>query len=652
VFLQVEFLSLFSSLIIVFQFLGEFGDGVAFAGGEEEVGFEAVLSGIEVEVSAVELVELVVGAAFDDATVFDDEDLVGLADGGEAVGDDEGGASLHEEVEAGLDEGFGFGVEGAGGFVEDEDARVGEDGARDRDALALAAGELDAAFADDGVVAFGEALGKLVDAGDFAGGHELLFSGGGTGELDVLADGAVEEECLLEDDAELLAVAGELDGGEVVVVDEDGTGLRGVEAADERDDGGFAGAGGADERGNGAGFGLEADAVEDGLVFDIGEGDIDEADVTFERAKGDGAGGVGVFFALGEDFAGTIEAGHGFGELGANGDELHDGRDHEREEHDVADVAADGELAGVVLMAAEKHDQRADDTEHDGGGERHKRLRGERTDDVLQKALNAGGEDAGFAVLGVVALDDADAAEGFGKAAGDFGVDLGALAEDGADDLEGFLEKEGEEEQDDEGEQRHADADVQQPHEGEDRGEHAADKVDDTGADEVAHAFDVGHDAGDEGAGTVFVIEGDGEAADVLLYLLAEVGDEALAGFGEQLREGVGGDALEQGGGERRTDDLGQKTDLVLVHYLVDQRAKERGQNEAGGTVDDHEEEGRGEDPESRFDELPDFRPDVAQLRCGLFLGEVSGDGATGATYGSVCGAHAGSAAANAAAYA
>jgi hypothetical protein len=44
----------------------------------------------------------------------------------------------------------------------------------------------------------------------------------------------------------------------------------------------------------------------------------------------------------------------------------------------------------------------------------------------------------------VVALDDADAAERFGEAAGDFGVDLGALAEDGADGLEGLLQNEDE----------------------------------------------------------------------------------------------------------------------------------------------------------------------------------------------------------------
>ena len=330
-----------------------------------------------------------------------------------------------------------------------------------------------------------------------------------------------------------LAVAGELGGGEVVAVDEHGAGLRGVEAADERDDGGFAGAAGADERGDGAGAGLEADVVQDGLVGDVGEADVDEADVAFEGAELDGAGGVGVLFALAHDLAGAVEAGEGFGELRADGDELHDGRGHEGEHHDVGHVAAGSELADGVEVRAHVHDDHADDAEDDGGRERHEGLRGERADDVLEEAVDTAGEDRGFAVFGVVALDDADAAERFGEAAGDFGVDLGALAEDGADDLEGALQDEREGRHDDEGEQRHADGDVHEVGEGEDGGEDAADEVDDAGADEVADAFDVGHDAGDEGAGAVLVVEGDGELADVLLDLHAELGDEALAGLGE-----------------------------------------------------------------------------------------------------------------------
>ena len=43
------------------------GDYIALAGGQEEVGFEAVLAGVEVVVAAVlEGVELFVGAALED----------------------------------------------------------------------------------------------------------------------------------------------------------------------------------------------------------------------------------------------------------------------------------------------------------------------------------------------------------------------------------------------------------------------------------------------------------------------------------------------------------------------------------------------------------------------------------------------------------
>ena len=97
-----------------------------------------------------------VGAGFGDAAVFEDDDAVGVGDGAEAVGDDEAGAAFHERDEAGLDDAFAFGVEVAGGFVEDEDLGVGQHGAGDGDALPLAAAEFDAALADERVVAVGQ----------------------------------------------------------------------------------------------------------------------------------------------------------------------------------------------------------------------------------------------------------------------------------------------------------------------------------------------------------------------------------------------------------------------------------------------------------------------------------------------------------------
>ena len=134
------------------------------------------------------------GATLDDAAVFNDQDLVRAANGGEAVRDDEGGAAAHQVGEALLNQGFGFGIEAGGGFVKDEDAGIGENGAGDGDALALTSGKPDAALADDGVVLVGEGLGKFVDAGDAAGGQKIVLADVGPREHDVVADGAVEQE--------------------------------------------------------------------------------------------------------------------------------------------------------------------------------------------------------------------------------------------------------------------------------------------------------------------------------------------------------------------------------------------------------------------------------------------------------------------------
>src|SRR5690606_37693360 len=107
---------------------------------DEAVELETGLLLVEAAVEPAVAQQLVVRAALDDAALVHDEDLVRALDGGEAVRDDEGGAAAAERAQPVADEGLALGVEAGGGLVEDEDARVGDDGARDGDALALAAG--------------------------------------------------------------------------------------------------------------------------------------------------------------------------------------------------------------------------------------------------------------------------------------------------------------------------------------------------------------------------------------------------------------------------------------------------------------------------------------------------------------------------------
>ena len=65
----------------------------------------------------------------------------------------------------GLDRRLGGRVDRGGGVVEDQDARVGEQGAGDRHPLALAAGEGEAALADAGLVAVGQFADEAVGLG-------------------------------------------------------------------------------------------------------------------------------------------------------------------------------------------------------------------------------------------------------------------------------------------------------------------------------------------------------------------------------------------------------------------------------------------------------------------------------------------------------
>ena len=129
-------------------------------------------------------------------------------DGREPVGDGDHGLAGHQPVERLLDRRLDLGVERAGRLVEDEDRRVLEEDAGDRDALPLAAGELDAALADMGVVA--APLVPVAELGDEGVGMgkprglcDLRLARMRPPIADVVADRAVEERGVLGDEADL-----------------------------------------------------------------------------------------------------------------------------------------------------------------------------------------------------------------------------------------------------------------------------------------------------------------------------------------------------------------------------------------------------------------------------------------------------------------
>ena len=85
---------------------------------------------------------------FDNFSVFQNKDLVCVADGGKPVGDDKTGAVSHEPIQSFLDEAFGGVVHTGRRFVEDEDGRVLEQSPGDGEALFFTHAEFDAPFAE------------------------------------------------------------------------------------------------------------------------------------------------------------------------------------------------------------------------------------------------------------------------------------------------------------------------------------------------------------------------------------------------------------------------------------------------------------------------------------------------------------------------
>ena len=166
-----------------------------------------------------------------------------------------------------------------GRLVEDEDRRVAEDRARDRDPLLLAAREAVAALADDGVVAVRERGDDVVDPRSFGRGVELLVARGRLREAEVLAHRGMEEIRLLRDDPDEIRKRGEGEVSHVDAADRDGAAVDVVEPRCEVAERRLPGAGLADECRRRPGGHGEAHVLQRPGVVRVAEPDGVENDV-------------------------------------------------------------------------------------------------------------------------------------------------------------------------------------------------------------------------------------------------------------------------------------------------------------------------------------------------------------------------------------
>src|SRR5271170_6796471 len=224
--------------------------------------------------------ELLVGAHFDDAPVDNADDPVAAAHRRQTMGDDDDGSVPDDPAHVALDQTLAVIIQRGGRLVEYQDPRIGGERPRDRQPLALAARKIGAALLDHRVVALGQLVDELVGARQTRHLDHLRTRHRGLGEGDVLVDGAIEEQALLQDDADVPAQPSRIDLAQIRSVQQNLSLVRQIEALDQLGERRFARAGRADDADDLAGPNPERDIFENvGRVRTVSERDMAKFDL-------------------------------------------------------------------------------------------------------------------------------------------------------------------------------------------------------------------------------------------------------------------------------------------------------------------------------------------------------------------------------------
>src|SRR4029079_3893493 len=172
-----------------------------------------------------------------DNAILENNDLVRLAYGAQAVCDHDDGAAFHQLAQGINHKMLRLGVKCRRGFVQNHDWAVPNDGARNADALPLAAGKRIAAFADDRVVAVRHAADEFVGVGNLGGGDDFCVGCSCPPISDVFLDGATEQDGFLQYEANLRPQLIQLAGRYIDAIDQNATAARIVEPRDQAEHG-------------------------------------------------------------------------------------------------------------------------------------------------------------------------------------------------------------------------------------------------------------------------------------------------------------------------------------------------------------------------------------------------------------------------------
>ena len=193
------------------------------------------------------------------------------------MSDGDDGASVHQPAQRLADRFLEFAVERGGRLVEQKERRVLEERPRDGDALALAAGQLDAALADERAHAVRQILDKIAARRECRLEH-IFVRGVRPAVADVLHDRAMKQRNVLRHDADGFPQALLRHPRDILAVDQDAAVLHVIEALQQREQRRLAAAGAADQADALAGPEGEVQVLENLLAVAIAEVDVLEFD--------------------------------------------------------------------------------------------------------------------------------------------------------------------------------------------------------------------------------------------------------------------------------------------------------------------------------------------------------------------------------------
>ena len=112
----------------------------------------AKLTHIQVIIKPFLCQQLFMPATLDNLTAIQHQQVICVTDGAQTMGNDEAGTPFEQIFQALLDQSLGAGIDTGCGLVEDQDARVCQGGAGNRQQLALSQAETAAALTQHGLV--------------------------------------------------------------------------------------------------------------------------------------------------------------------------------------------------------------------------------------------------------------------------------------------------------------------------------------------------------------------------------------------------------------------------------------------------------------------------------------------------------------------